>query len=166
MTRIRSTYLAFVAVLLSPMMANADPIAFDIDFGADGFGGFFIDSADLALIPESGVYFGTGVFGFTATVGGILFDIMDSSGTFAASNGQISGVTGLTSGLFSSSTTAGAQLITNTCSGIPCVSSYIDATGAEYSLDYTVSRSVPEPGTLALFGIGLLALGLTRRRII
>ena len=98
------------------MTANADPILFDIDFGAAGSGTFTIDSSLLAAIPASGLYFGPAqtVMSFSALVGGILFDTTDPTGNFgnsnlwAASDGQVSGVTGVTQGFFTSSTTAGA----------------------------------------------------------
>ena len=82
MTKTKCTYLAVLAVLLSPIAANADPILFDIDFGAQGAGTFTIDSSFLAAVPASGIYFGPvgSVMSFNALVGGILFDTILASG--------------------------------------------------------------------------------------
>ena len=62
MTRTKSTYLAVIAVLLSPMVANADPITKTYDFSVD-FGGAIlpdpaIGSITVTFDPDGGDVFG------------------------------------------------------------------------------------------------------------
>ena len=56
--RIRSTYLALLAVLLSPMAVNADPIEYDYGVTTDGGWDFSLsvvfDSADIAFNTDIG----------------------------------------------------------------------------------------------------------------
>ena len=62
MTRTKSTYLAVVAVVLSPMVANADPITITYDFSMD-FGGAIVPdpatgSLTVTFDPDGGDVFG------------------------------------------------------------------------------------------------------------
>ena len=162
----KKLFLVGFALSLSVLNANAAPVQYDIDFGADGSGTFTVDSASVAAISASGLYFSApgSILSFFATVAGVDFDTIFSVGQFAASNGQISGITGITSTLFQSSTTPGASLNLNTCGGIPCLSSVSTPQGGR-TVNYRVSASdVPEPAPIALLGLGLLGLGLVRKR--
>jgi hypothetical protein len=106
MTRTKSTYLALLAILLSPMAANADPIYWNV-FNIEG------ESSQAAHI---------------VTYSSLLDMLADSNRT---SDNTMSGF--------------GRNIV---------------GSGASFSR----AVSVPEPGTLALFGVGLAGLGLTRRR--
>jgi hypothetical protein len=155
--------------------ASAVPVAFTIDFtetsGASaGSGSFTIDSADLANIPASGTYFSNiMVSDVNFTFGAITFDT-HTVGQFAASNGQISGVTGLCCSDFTSSTTPGAALRTETASGAPITWS-VELNGNQIlSGDtYSISRAaapsaVPLPAALPLLAFGLGGLSMVARR--
>lgn len=157
--------ILFVGLLSGPMAATAAPVYYDINFGAAGSGTFTIDDSLLAAMPATGLYFGPvgSVQAFTATVLGVVFDTANGGSQFAASNGMVSGVTGICCSTFSSSAVAAALLTLNTCQGVPCATS-VSIGGRVTQLSYSVSEHVPEPGTIALFGLGLAGLAYRRRR--
>jgi acyl-[acyl carrier protein]--UDP-N-acetylglucosamine O-acyltransferase len=137
--------LAIISILLCPVAANADLISFDIDFDDDGSGTFQIDEADLAVVPETGLYFSNtnAVKNLSAVVNGILFD--QAAAGFASEFSAIDGkVMGIVYTQVYSSEVDGVILWLNTCLGIPCNSYYTDVTGQAIDVSYSVSPSAPD----------------------
>ena len=170
MTKTKSIYLALVAVLLSPM-ANAGPITFEMDFsGTAGSPDGFFQIDDSKILPSARVYFSafdafelildTFTVSFSAghafeSDAGVLFD---AAGDFLAFFDDSDG----SPQFFEFFPT---QLILN----FPSLGDYQVVDGTFTALEsgtFTVSRvsSIPEPGTLALLGLGLAGMGMTRRK--
>ena len=190
MKRTKSNYLALLAVVLSPMAANADVVDFeDVAVSTGTFVGGYpysvsSNGCDVAGTDatwsglENGYdgsdngtthFFGSDV---TMTCGGtfdlISFDLgvdwnilasplLVRVDLFYAAGGS-NWVTAPVGPDFGFSTWSAGP----TSFGLSSVVFSTD--GTLFSVDNLVVRAVPEPGTLALLGIGLLGMGAARRR--
>lgn len=154
--------------------ASAAPVSFTVDFhatsGSNGSGSFTIDSADLANIPASGVYFSNVmVSDVNFTFGTTVFDT-HNVGQFTASNGQVSGVTGFCCSDFTSSTNSDANLDVNTGGGAPIFWSFtLNGTTVSRGDTYTIAQvaapsTVPLPAAFPLLAVGLGGLSIAARR--
>lgn len=154
MTRTKSTYLALVAVLLSPMAANADPIIISTSIGDYEVEVIEGPTADLTDIFQEQVWYDNEALALEFA-GLVLKDLGPvnlpyvgfSDGPYFVWNIDFA----------AESFTAGGY--------------WFDVGVFNFSYDFgefayaTAKKvSVPEPGTLALLGIGLLGMGATRRR--
>lgn len=194
MTKLRHAFLAFIVVLLSPMAANADPITYEgsissgqtvsgsADGSACGICGFNgIDGLDFWSFSATS--------GDVITISGERTDInFDHSfslffGTTSADDSLtinhsfwMSDFDTLTFLAFADDEMAdpgpfGDPLLANFAIGTTGVYTIVVGSASRqsgpnmnYELTLIGNTSVPEPTTLALLGIGLLGIGVARRK--
>ena len=191
MTRTKSTYLALLAALLSPMAANADLIDFEgvaasgqqlgvgNNYLEEGFNFFNPgDPTDAAIVGQptqntSGSDYytwnspvGNNPITLTNLLGSVFgletLDVGSKSGSNAANFDII--------GYFA----AGGSVLANVTGSTAFTNLNLGWTGLSYVEFYYRSGdfgaidnlvvNVPEPGTLALLGIGLFGMALARRK--
>lgn len=182
MTPIRKTCVAMVAVLLSPLAANAVPIDYAIDFGAagpltGGTGGFTWDD-DTQLVSNLTWDFGSGLTGGAnpdwaedfgsglGTLSQFFFEIMTA---IDVSPVNCSGIGTGCNAVFTSSEGLygwpGQQITFGIGGDNSQTYTIIDPDYGIFDGSFTTRLvSVAEPGTLALLGLGLFGIGVTRRR--
>ena len=173
MTRTKSTYLALLAVLLSPMAANADPIqvSFEVVGFAEGafLSGMFVgdDANNDGMLTYSELTDFAASWSGNSVLAAFAHGFANLAETFTSTVAfdfryDIAAVDLLS---FSSCN----SLSPDGCGRPTAFRSFgqdvfgVDNPFQTSSAD-NASYSVPEPGTLALLGIGLLGMAASRRR--
>jgi len=177
MTRLKSTILALVAVLMSPIAANADLIGQDITvewlFPDDST----LFAADTVTVGAGAEISCPGAFnlcsGFVVDadidIGANVITLLVTGGSSAWTATSFNGYS------FSDLSLGGlwdSYILDTNFSGLDA--SRVTFDGSELLVnmqglaanegDYFTFTLVPEPGTLALLGIGLLGMGAARRK--
>jgi hypothetical protein len=175
-TKTRHTFLALVAALLSPMAANAIPVSIVLD--------------DIGIVNILGQGYVISVLGDSeGELDMQTFDVLAPSMTFttmpdarAAGEALLAAVANFFDGPYDWqpwNDTNGGRIVfmespntyhymTLCCDGVSVPGPFnrpLDQPNAFTFIQFSaVEESVPEPGTLALFGVGLFGMALSRRR--
>jgi hypothetical protein len=188
MTRTKSTLLALVAVLMAPIAANADPIivaastATEVEVGSTvdvlisitNLTGEIVGAFDLSLLFDDSVLSVADIFFGTA----LLDDPLDSFGSIQGSSTGPGTANAFEISLgfllpeqdgFTDFLLFGVTFDV-IGAGLTSLDPNVFAVGDYFGLPISVAvqnssvtaTAVPEPGTLALFGIGLLGMGFAR----
>lgn len=163
--------IAAVALLAGPMTASAIP--YQVALTQDGVGDAGADWFGTFEAPETG----GAATSFSAVVNGITYSHLDWTFADPFYFGSNSSFTNLLAGIAApiafqpGLTTTVLQFDARTINGVPvgrwglspCEASICG--GGAFLGTYSITPvGVPEPGTLALFSLGLFGLGLARRR--